>query len=159
MNYKARETVDQGQQDASRTIAELPLIDFSDAGYQAEPLPTLAGYASQWKLARSSRGLEVLDYDLCREVMVSSKFGTGHPRLMDVIGLPEGPALHYKRNSISFHNRGETRKKLRAPLNRTLGIQGAQRFRTDIKQVVQQTIDEIPHDLSLIHISEPTRPY
>ena len=146
MNFESREAVNQRQPDVSRTIAELPLIDFNDAGYLAEPLPTLASYASQWKLGRSTRGIEVLDYDLCREVMVSSKFGTGHPRLMNVIGLPEGPALHYKRNSISFHNRGDTRRKLRAPLNRTLGMKGAQRFRTDIKQVVKQTIDEIPHD-------------
>ena len=72
MNFQSTEGVDQGQPDANRTIAELPLIDFSDAGYLAEPLPTLASYASQWKLGRSSRGLEVLDYDLCREVMVSS---------------------------------------------------------------------------------------
>ena len=146
MKIESNQNTDQEQPEAIRSIADLPLIDFNDAGYLAEPLPTLANYASRWKLGRSSRGVEVLDYDLCRHVMMSNTFGTGHPRLMDVIGLPEGPALHYKRNSISFHNRGETRKRLRAPLNRSLGIKGAQRFRPDIKKVVKQTIDEIPHD-------------
>lgn len=164
MDSETRENTDQAESDAVRSIAELPLIDFSDAGYLAEPLPTLANYASRWKLGRSRRGVEVLDYDLCREVMVSSRFGTGHPRLMDVIGLPEGPALHYKRNSISFHNRGETRTRLRAPLNRTLGMKGSQRFRSDIRQVVKQTIDEIPGDQEINLITElcdriPSRVY
>ena len=164
MQYEPSEKADQAQDDATRTIDELPQIDFSDSGYLAAPLPTLASYASQWKLGRSSRGVEVLDYDLCREVMMSDNFGTGHPRLMDVIGFPEGPALHYKRNSISFHNRGETRKRLRAPLNRTLGMKGSQRFRTDIKQVVKQTIDEIPRDREVNLITElcdriPSRVY
>lgn len=164
MNIKSSENSDQGEGNVTKSIAELPLIDFSDENYLAAPLPTLASYASQWNLGRSSRGVEVLDYDLCREVMVSSTFGTGHPRLMDVIGFPEGPALHYKRNSISFHNRGETRKRLRAPLNRTLGMKGAQRFRPDIKEVVKQTIDEIPQDREVNLISElcdriPSRVY
>ena len=55
--------------EAVSSISDLPLIDFSDADYLAAPLPTLANYASKWKLARSSRGVEVLDYDLCREVI------------------------------------------------------------------------------------------
>ena len=70
MNFESREAVNQRQPDVSRTIAELPLIDFNDAGYLAEPLPTLASYASQWKLGRSTRGIEVLDYDLCRDCLL-----------------------------------------------------------------------------------------
>ena len=132
--------------DAVNSISDLPQIDFTDAGYLAAPLPTLASYASRWKLGRSSRGVEILDYDLCREAIFSKCFGTGHPKLMDVIGLPEGPALQYKRSSISYHNRGETRQRLRAPLNRLLGPQGAERFRTDIRQVVKQTVNEIPRN-------------
>ena len=143
---------DRKQQQQAKLIADLPWIDFSDAGYRASPLPTLASYARQWKLARSERGVEILDYDLCREVIFSSSFGTGHPRLMDVIGLPEGPALHYKRNSISFHNRGETRHRLRAPLNKSLGPLGSRRFRPDIRRVVEQTVGELPqrHEVNLI---------
>ena len=130
--------------EAVSSISDLPYIDFSEAGYLAAPLPTLANYASKWKLARSSRGIEVLDYDLCREVIYKKCFGTGHPKLMDLIGLPEGQALHYKRNSISFHNSGEKRQRLRAPLNRLLGRKGAERFRTDIRQVVKNTVNDIP---------------
>ena len=49
-------------------------------------------------------------------------------------------------------------------MNRTLGMKGSQRFRTDIKQVVKQTIDEIPRDREVNLITElcdriPSRVY
>jgi len=80
---------------------------------------------------------------MCRYTILNRSFGTGHPRLMDVLGLPEGPALNYKRQSISFHNRGETRRRLRVPITTLMGPQGSERFRTDIKHVVKVTFDEI----------------
>lgn len=129
-----------------RNIQDLPEIDFDAAQYQATPLPVLAGYAERFKLGRSKRGIEILDYDLCRDTILNRSFGTGHPRLMAVLGLPEGPALAYKRQSISFHNRGETRRRLRVPLTTLMGPEGSERFRTDIKQVVAQTFQEIPTD-------------
>ncbi len=128
------------------SITDLPWIDFEAPDYIADPLATLAGYAERFKLGRSKRGIEIFDYDLCRDTILSRSFGTGHPKLMDVLGLPEGPALNYKRNSISFHNRGETRRRLRVPLTTLMGPEGSERFRTDIKHVVSKTFDEIPRD-------------
>ncbi len=125
------------------TVSDLPEIDFDDADYQAAPLQTLAEFAARFKLGRSARGVEIFDYDLCRETILSRRFGTGHPKLMHVLGLPEGPALNYKRNSISFHNRGETRRRLRVPLTRLMGPEGSERFRSDIKRVVSGTFAEI----------------
>ncbi|MCG6902303.1 MAG: cytochrome P450 [Rhodobacter sp.] len=135
------------------TIADLPEIDFGAADYLAAPLPTLAGFAERFKLGRSSRGIEIFDYDLCRDTILNRAFGTGHPRLMNVLGLPEGPALNYKRRSISFHNRGETRRRLRVPLTTLMGPEGSERFRTDIRGVVRKTFAEIATDrpVDLIH--------
>jgi cytochrome P450 len=128
----------------AKSIESLPEIDFDAAEYIAATLPTLAKFARQNKLGRSKRGIEIFDYDLCRDTILARSFGTGHPKLMDVLGLPEGPALNYKRNSISFHDRGETRRRLRLPLTQLMGPQGSERFRTDIKHVVKQTFGEIP---------------
>ena len=126
-----------------RSMSDLPEIDFGAADYLAAPLPTLAGFAQKFKLGKSKRGIEIFDYDMCRDTILNRSFGTGHPRLMDVLGLPEGPALNYKRQSISFHNRGETRRRLRVPITTLMGPQGSERFRTDIKHVVKVTFDEI----------------
>lgn len=128
------------------SIMELPEIDFGATDYLADPLPVLAGFAERFKLGRSTRGIEIFDYDLCRDTILNRSFGTGHPRLMNVLGLPEGPALDYKRNSISFHNRGETRRRLRVPLTTLMGPEGSERFRTDIRHVVRTTFHEIPSD-------------
>ena len=78
--------------------------------------------------------------------ILDRRFGTGHPKLMSVLGLKEGPALKYKRNSISFHDRGETRRRLRIPLTKLMGPSGSERFRIDIKHVVKSTFEEIPND-------------
>lgn len=146
------------------TLADLPEIDFAAADYQAAPLPTLARYAQTFKLGRSQRGIEILDYDMCRDTILNRSFGTGHPKLMKVLGLPEGRALDYKRNSISFHNRGETRRRLRVPITTLMGPEGSERFRTDIKHVVNVTFDQIAKDTPVNLITElcdriPSRVY
>ena len=127
-----------------KTTLELPEIDFQSSEYLSQPLKTLASYAQKFKLGRSKRGIEILDYDLCRETILDRRFGTGHPKLMKVLGMPEGPALSYKENSISFHDRGETRRRLRIPLTQLMGPSGSERFRLDIKNVVKNTFNDIP---------------
>lgn len=129
-----------------RSIADLPELDFTSPEYEASPFPVLADWASKWKIARSVRGVELLDYDLCRRTIIDRKFGTGHPKLMDVLGLPEGRPLDYKRNSISFYNRGDRRRDLRRPLTRLLSEEGVAGFRTEIRTIVRRVIDAIPTD-------------
>jgi cytochrome P450 len=65
---------------------------------------------------------------------------------MSVLGMEEGPALDYKRNSISFHDRGEMRRRLRIPLTKLMGPSGSERFRIDIRHVVKSTFEELPHN-------------
>ena len=91
---------------AGTELATLPELDFISPDYAANPFRVLAGWARHWKIARSARGVELLDYDLCRKAILDRRLGTGHPKLMNVPGLPEGRPLDYKRNSISFFNRG-----------------------------------------------------
>lgn len=147
-----------------KSIADLPEIDFTAPEYQARPMQVLAQFASRYKVGRSARGVEIFDYDMCRDAIVSRALGTGHPKLMKVLGLPEGRALEYKRNSISFHDRGEMRRRLRVPLTRLMGPEGSEAFRDDIRRVVRDTFAEIPTDrpvdlISVLCDQIPSRVY
>ena len=62
-----------------KSLSDLPEIDFGAADYLAAPLPVPAKYATKFKLGRSKRGIEVFDYNLCRDTILSRYFGTGHP--------------------------------------------------------------------------------
>jgi cytochrome P450 len=129
-----------------REIDDLPEIDFMAPEYQAGPFEMLSDCAQRWKIARSSRGVEILDYELCRQAIVDRRLGTGHPKLMSVLGLPEGRALDYKRNSISCHNRGPRRRDLRVPVTKLMGPEASERFRTDIRHVITRVVDSLPTD-------------
>jgi cytochrome P450 len=127
-------------------VADLPELDFGSADYTARPFEVLAQSARKWKIARSARGVELLDYDLCRAAIVDRNLGTGHPRLMKLLGLPDGRPLDYKKNSISFFNRGPRRRDLRLPLTRLMGPDSTETFRQDVRAVVQRVVDGIdPH--------------
>ena len=128
------------------SISDLPRIDFHSNEYLTKPLETLAKLSKQLKLGKSERGIEILDYNLCRDSILDRRFGTGHPKLMKVLGLEEGPALTYKKNSISFHDRGETRRRLRIPITKLMGPEGSERFRDDIRHVVKSTFQELPRN-------------
>tara|TARA_Y100000746_G_scaffold189433_1_gene168946 strand:- start:13 stop:1224 length:1212 start_codon:yes stop_codon:yes gene_type:complete len=132
-----------------KTMAELPEIDFKSKEYLSSPLKTLAEYAKLFKVGQSERGVEILDYNLCRDTILDRRFGTGHPKLMKVLGMSDGPALNYKKNSISFHDRGETRRKLRIPLTQLMGPSGSERFRVDIKKVVESTFNDISENMNV----------
>jgi len=136
-----------------QAISDLPELDFASPDYVATPFEVLAGWSSQWKIARSVRGVELLDYDLCRTAIVDRNLGTGHPRLMQEIGLPESAALEFKRNAIGFHNRGERRRNLRLPLNRIFAPQAIEKYRRGVREVVRRVVDALPKDapVDLIH--------
>lgn len=127
-------------------LMDLPELDFGSPDYAARPFEVLAEWARRWKIARSVRGVELLDYDLCRKAILDRRLGTGHPKLMDVLGLPEGRPLEYKRNSISFFNRGDRRRDLRRPVTRLLGEEGVDGFRLDIARTVRRVVDALPTD-------------
>mgnify|MGYP005856720165 CR=1 FL=1 len=140
-------------------ISNLPELDFASDAYAQTPFKVLADAARRWKIARSVRGVELLDYDLCRSAIVDRKLGTGHPHLMDLLGLPEGRPLSYKRESISFHNRGPRRRDLRLPVTKLMGPDASERFRTDIRAVVARVVNAIPEDESIdliSHLCDPT---
>lgn len=130
-------------------IADLPEMDFASEAYAAAPFEVLAEAARRWKIARSARGVELLDYDLCRNAIVDRRLGTGHPKLMEVLGLPEGRPLDYKRDSISFHNRGARRRDLRMPVTKLMGPDATERFREDVRAVVCRVVDAIPESDSV----------
>ena len=130
----------------SAQLMELPELDFASPDYAARPFEVLAEWAQRWKIARSGRGVELLDYDLCRKAIIDRRLGTGHPRLMNVLGLPEGRPLDYKRNSISFYNRGDRRRALRRPVTKLMDENGVEGFRADIKATVQRVVDALPTD-------------
>lgn len=127
-------------------LTALPVIDYASADYAAAPFAVLADMARRHRIARSVRGVELLDYDLCRTAIVDRRLGTGHPKLMTVLGLPEGRPLDYKRHSISFFNRGPKRRDLRLPLTKLMGPEAVERFRSDIREIVGRVVDAIPAD-------------
>ena len=59
-----------------KAISDLPVLDYTDPAYQAEPFLWLARKAADVRLARSERGVEILDYDLCRAFLLDRDFGT-----------------------------------------------------------------------------------
>lgn len=137
----------------SPDLMHLPELDFASADYAARPFQTLADWAKRWKIARSARGVELLDYDLCRKAIIDRRLGTGHPKLMDVLGLPEGRPLDYKRNSISFFNRGDRRRDLRRPMTKLMSEDGVAAFRSDITATVRRVLDAVPTDCTVDLIS------
>ena len=129
-----------------QAVDDLPAVDFASKAYRMQPFPILADYARRWKVARSVRGVEIFDYELCRASILDRRLGTGHPKLMEVLGLPEGPALDYKSKSISFYNRGERRRNLRRPIVKLLGDKASERFRRDIRRIVAAAVESLPAD-------------
>lgn len=134
-------------------LMDLPELDFGSSEYAERPFEVLAGWAQRWQIARSKRGVELLDYDLCRKAILDRRLGTGHPKLMNVLGLPEGRPLDYKRNSISFYNRGDRRRDLRRPVTKLMDENSVDGFRADIKATVTRVVDAIPTNQSVDLIS------
>jgi cytochrome P450 len=125
-------------------IADLPFLDYADPAYQDDPYRWLAEKARHHRIARSDRGVELLDYHLCRKFLVDRAFGTDHANLVEKMGLPDSRALTFKRRMILTQNRGETRKRLRGTLTTLIGPNPAEAMRGEIAGVVRRLIDDLP---------------
>jgi len=124
-----------------RQISDLPFIDYQDPAYAADPYLWLADRARRHSLARSERGVEILDYRMCRRFLMDRTFGTDHANLVERMGLPESRALDYKRRMLLTQNRNETRKRIRMTLTSLVGPQPAAAMRGEIAQVVSRLLD------------------
>ena len=125
-------------------INELPYLDYNDPAYRRDPFVWLAERAAETKVARSDRGVEFLDYDLCRGFLLERSLGTDHGNLVEHMGLPEGRALDFKRRMILTQNRGDTRKRLRTALTNLIGPAQAEHMRKDFRKVIEDLIDALP---------------
>jgi cytochrome P450 len=127
-----------------RNISELPFIDYQDAAYAKAPFRWLAERAAEHKIARSERGVEILDYNMCRGMLLDRALGTDHGNLVERMGLPEGRALEFKRRTILTQNRGDTRKRLRSALTGLIGPSQAAQMRKEFRGVIDALIDDLP---------------
>lgn len=125
-------------------ISDLPKLDYSDPDYQSHPFRWLAKKAESHKIAQSSRGVELLDYDLCRNFLLDRNFGTDHANLVEKMGLPESRALEFKRHTLLTQNRGEARTRLRQTLSSLIGPNQAEAMRHEIRKTVSSLLDELP---------------
>lgn len=127
-----------------RTIADLPFIDYADPAYAAAPYEWLAEQALNHRIARSDRGVELLDYNLCRAFVLDRTMGTDHGNLVENMGIPESRALTFKRRMLLTQNRGEVRQRLRGALTGLIGPKQAGDLREGIAGVVSNLLDALP---------------
>jgi len=134
------------------TVSDLPFLDYDTPDYRAEPFEWLADKASQFKLARSTRGIEILDFQMCRKFLIDRDYGTDHANLVEKMGLPPSRALVFKRRMLLVQNRGETRKRIRNALTHLIGPPEADAMRGDIAHVVSTLLDGLSGpDIDLRH--------
>lgn len=127
-----------------RAVADLPFLDYDDPAYVDGPYEWLAERAKSHRIARSARGVEVLDYNLCRAFVLDRTMGTDHGNLVEKMGIPESRALVFKRRMLLTQNRGEVRQRLRAALTGLIGPKQAGDLRGGIAGVVSTLLDTLP---------------
>lgn len=125
-------------------VSQLPFADYDDPEYQIDPFAWLAKKAKQSKLVQSARGIEILDYDLCRKFLLDRNFGTDHANLVEKMGLPDSRALDFKRRMLLTQNRNETRKSIRNALTNLVGPSHAIAMQEMIAGVVSDLLKNLP---------------
>ncbi|MGL3608076.1 cytochrome P450 [Rhizobium sp. G187] len=128
-------------------LSTLPFIDYDDTEYAQHPFEWLSEKANQSKMARSFRGVDLLDYNLCRQLFMNRDLGNGHLDLVELIGIPEhSQAMRFKRSALDGLNRGETRTRLRQTMLQLMGPSQADVLRASISRVVRDLIKDLPTD-------------
>jgi len=69
--------------------ADLPFIDVNDQQFLADPFPVLSDFRERTSLALSSRGVEVLPYELCAELLNDRRLDVVTWEAFAVKGAPE----------------------------------------------------------------------
>ena len=129
----------------TRTISDLPFVNYEEDDFQRDPFEWLSQTAKHTRLARSLRGVEIFDYQMCRKFLVDRTFGTDHANLVEKMGLPAGRALDYKRRMLLTQNRGKTRTRIRNALLQLVGPAQSDLMRDEIAKVVSRLLNSLQH--------------
>jgi cytochrome P450 len=126
------------------TIDSLPFLDVLSPEYREDPLKVIGALGEGWPMARRQRGLELLKYDLCWNLLTDKRFSIGFEELLSICRLtPDGTAYRYFLCSIAALE-GESHRRQRDLLTPLLRPASIERARWAARHIATELLDDLP---------------
>ncbi|MBX5204043.1 cytochrome P450 [Rhizobium sp. NZLR1] len=126
------------------SLDELPFINVTASEhYTADPVATLNAARKVSPIIRSDRGIEILSHRLGQMVLRDRRLGADHLRLVEHIGIPEGPVLDFKRRMLLGQEHNERRTRIRRIMVRYFGAGQVAAMRATVRRLVDELLDDI----------------
>jgi len=126
------------------TTDTLPSIDWMSEDFQtdvARACEAIAPYQTGSGLVRSSRGIEIVNYDLALKIVRDPKFSLAMPARLRTIGITDGAAAHSFMNFL-FSREGADHLRARRACTPWFTASGAEKLRQQTREWVEQWMDE-----------------
>jgi cytochrome P450 len=122
-----------------------PRLDLDGPGYARDPIGELRRLRELSSVVVSDRGFELIGYTVAQAAVRDRRMDADHMELVRRLGMPEGPALEYKKRMI-LSTFGQQHLKLRAPWAPYFGPKQAEALSGTIRAIVDRLLDEVdPH--------------
>lgn len=128
-----------------RAQPNAPFLDLEADSYNSNPLAAIASARAGGELVQSSRGHEVLAYELGQAIVRDRRLKSDHMSLVGEFDFPEGQALDFKARML-LSVQGPQHIKLRQPLAPIFGAKQAGELRVAIQEIVDRVLREIRED-------------
>jgi cytochrome P450 len=120
-------------------------LDLDGPDYARDPVGELRRLRQLGSVVVSDRGYELIGYTVAQAAVRDRRMDADHMELVRRMGLPEGPALEYKKRMI-LSTFGQQHLKLRAPWAPYFGPKQAEGLSATIRAIVDRLLDEVdPH--------------
>lgn len=96
--------------------------------------------------ASSVRGVEILGYRECVELLRDRRVQTDHMALVGRVGLSDPEVLAYKRRILVSKDLDADRERMRAVLHRAVSGRQMESARQDIRRLIENVFDALPVD-------------
>lgn len=113
--------------------------------FAKDPHAVIREVRAESPIASSERGIELLSYSLCEQVLRDPRFAVGFDEMMEATGITAGPAHEVIVNSIN-NTEGEHHRRLRQAIAPHLAPRAVEELRARLREVVESRLAEVEAD-------------
>lgn len=126
----------------SGVLADLPELDPNTPEFIADPQSILGPLRARHELARSPRGIEVLSYRLCSEILKDPNVVLGIDTLFEASGVTEGPAHEFAKH-MTLNIEGAEHRRVRKAIAPAFLPERFESLRGQLRELIEDRLDQI----------------
>lgn len=135
-------------------MSTMPKIEIFDPSFHENQDEILNSARDRNPFAVSERGVEILGYSECQQLLRDRRVQKDHMAVVRRIGITHPDVVSYKERILVSQGLGEVRNRMRGVLYRSISRHEMERMRSDLRGLIDGILDTMPTDKEIDYVHD-----